>query len=61
MLLDLKGQYKTLTGRDFKPANSGKKEKKKGETKNAGKGAKSKKKEEQKPSQDEREVKKLTR
>ena len=60
VLLDLKGQYKTLTGQDFKPANNGKKEKKKEKTK-ATKAEQAVKKEEQKPSQDERTVKKVTR
>ena len=67
VLLDLKTQYKTLTGQDFKPANSGgKKEKKdkgnkqeKKQDKKADK--KTENKEELKSNQDERAVKKITR
>ena len=64
VLLELKAQYKELTGKDFKPANSGKKDKKeKGKNPTAEKkqGKKQEKKDEQKPSQDERAVKKITR
>ena len=64
VLLDLKTQYKTLTGKDFKPANSGgKKDKKEKGNKQEIKQEKKagKKKEELKPSQDERAVKKITR
>lgn len=64
VLLDLKTQYKTLTGKDFKPASSGgKKDKKEKGNKQEIKQEKKadKKKEELKPSQDERAVKKVTR
>jgi hypothetical protein len=63
VLLELKGKYKTLTGKDFKPPNSGgKKEKKdKGKNPQSKQEKKQEKKEELKPSQDERAVKKKTR
>ncbi len=65
VLLDLKGQYKTLTGKDFKPPNTGGKKEKKDKGKNPQTGnkqeKKKEKKEELKPSQDERAVKKITR
>ena len=69
VLLDLKAQYKTLTGKDFKPANSGGKKDKKEKAKNPQGGnkqekksdKKAEKKEEVKGNQDERAVKKITR
>ena len=67
VLLNLKGQYKTLTGKDFKPANSGSKKEKKDKGKNPQnkqekkQDKKQEKKQELKPSQDERAVKKITR
>ena len=65
VLLDLKAQYKTLTGKDFKPPNSGGKKEKKDKGKNPPAGNKQENKQEKKnevkQSQDERAVKKITR
>ncbi|XP_028392901.1 bifunctional glutamate/proline--tRNA ligase-like [Dendronephthya gigantea] len=58
ILLNLKGQYKTLTGKDFKPANSGGKNKGNKQDKKQEKKAEKK---EPKASQDDRSVKKITR
>ena len=62
ILLNLKAQYKSLTGKDFKAANSGGKNKgNKQEKKQEKKAEKKEPKKEPKASQDERAVKKITR
>ena len=63
-LLNLKSKYKTLTGQEFKPANSSGRKKEKGKS-SSGNNKHEKKQEkkpsEQQPSQDEKGGKKVTR